>query len=33
MGSLRPEMHINVEEKAPWFTISDGLPQHKGKAF
>ena len=24
---LRPEMHILVEGKAPWFTISDGLPQ------
>jgi hypothetical protein len=24
---LRPDMHIFVEAKAPWFTISDGLPQ------
>jgi hypothetical protein len=24
---LRPEMHIFVEGKAPWFTISDELPQ------
>jgi hypothetical protein len=23
-------MHIHVEGKAPWFTISDGLPQHQG---
>ena len=24
---LRPDMHIYVEGKAPWFTISDELPQ------
>jgi hypothetical protein len=24
---LRPDMHIYVECKAPWFSISDGLPQ------
>jgi hypothetical protein len=24
---LRPDTHIHVEGKAPWFTISDGLPQ------
>jgi hypothetical protein len=29
---LLPEMHIHVEGKAPWFTISDGLPQHRGKS-
>ena len=29
---LRPEMHIHVKHKAPWFTISDGLPQHNGNA-
>lgn len=27
---LRPEMHIHVDGKAPWFTICDGLPQHRG---
>jgi hypothetical protein len=24
---LRPELHIHVDSKAPWYTISDGLPQ------
>jgi hypothetical protein len=24
---LRPERHILVEAKSPWFTITDGLPQ------
>jgi hypothetical protein len=24
---LRPDKHIYVEVKAPWFTISDSLPQ------
>jgi hypothetical protein len=24
---LRPDKHIYVEDKAPWFTISDRLPQ------
>jgi hypothetical protein len=28
--ALQPEMHIHVGAKAPWFTISDGLPQHTG---
>lgn len=28
--AVRPEMHIHVDAKAPWFTISDGLPQHPG---
>ena len=26
--TLRPTAHIFVGSKAPWFTISDGLPQH-----
>jgi hypothetical protein len=25
---LRPEMHIHIGGKAPWFAISDGLPRH-----
>lgn len=25
----RPEMHIHVGNKAPWFTITDSLPQHR----
>jgi hypothetical protein len=24
---LRPERHIFVEARAPWFAIADGLPQ------
>jgi hypothetical protein len=24
---LRPDKHIYVEAKAPWFSISDALPQ------
>ena len=24
---LRPERHILIETKSPWFTITDGLPQ------
>jgi hypothetical protein len=24
---IRPEMHVYVASKAPWFTISDDLPQ------
>jgi hypothetical protein len=36
MGSLvdaptiRPTRHIFVGSKAPWFTITDGLPQYEG---
>lgn len=26
--SIRPSEHIFVGSKAPWFTITDGLPQH-----
>jgi len=26
--SIRPSRHIFVGSKAPWFTITDGLPQH-----
>jgi hypothetical protein len=25
---VRPSRHIFVESKAPWFEITDGLPQH-----
>jgi hypothetical protein len=38
MGSLagnptvRPSKHIFVGSKAPWFTITDDLPQHEGHA-
>ena len=24
-----PVMHINLESKAPWYAINDGLPQHR----
>jgi hypothetical protein len=24
---VRPEMHVHVESKAPWFTITDDLPR------
>lgn len=27
--SLRPTAHIYVGSKAPWFTITDDLPQHE----
>lgn len=27
--SIRPGAHIFVGSKAPWFTITDGLPQHE----
>ncbi|GLQ92265.1 GFA family protein [Dyella acidisoli] len=27
--SIRPTAHIFVGSKAPWFTITDGLPQHQ----
>ena len=28
--SIRPTAHIFVGSKAPWFTITDDLPQHDG---
>jgi hypothetical protein len=28
--SIRPSAHIFVGSKAPWFTITDGLPQYDG---
>lgn len=28
--SIRPQAHIFVASKAPWFTITDDLPQHQG---
>jgi hypothetical protein len=27
--SMRPTAHIHVGSKAPWFTITDNLPQHE----
>jgi hypothetical protein len=27
--TLRPTAHIHVGSKAPWFTITDDLPQHQ----
>jgi hypothetical protein len=30
--SIRPTHHIFVGSKAPWFTITDGLPQYEGHA-
>jgi hypothetical protein len=30
--SIRPTMHIFVGSKAPWYTITDDLPQHAGHA-
>jgi hypothetical protein len=27
--SIRPSAHIFVGSKAPWFTITDGLPQYR----
>jgi hypothetical protein len=27
--TLRPTAHIHVGSKAPWFTITDDLPQHE----
>ena len=27
-SDLRPAAHIFAGSKAPWFTISDGLPQY-----
>jgi hypothetical protein len=28
--AIRPSVHIFVGSKAPWFTITDDLPQHEG---
>ena len=28
--TIRPSQHIFVGSKAPWFTITDGLPQYEG---
>jgi hypothetical protein len=28
--TIRPDKHIFVGSKAPWFTITDGLPQYDG---
>ncbi|CAN5912142.1 GFA family protein [soil metagenome] len=28
--TIRPSGHIFVGSKAPWFTITDDLPQHRG---
>ena len=30
--SIRPSRHIFVASKAPWFEITDGLPQYAGHA-
>jgi len=30
--SIRPSAHIFVGSKAPWFTITDDLPQYEGHA-
>jgi hypothetical protein len=30
--TIRPTKHIFVGSKAPWFTITDGLPQYEGHA-
>jgi hypothetical protein len=30
--TIRPDRHIFVGSKAPWFTIADGLPQYEGHA-
>jgi hypothetical protein len=27
--TIRPTAHIFVDSKAPWYTITDGLPQHR----
>jgi hypothetical protein len=29
---VRPERHVFVGSKAPWFEITDALPQHEGFA-
>jgi hypothetical protein len=31
--SIRPNEHIFVASKAPWFTIADDLPQYAGHVF
>ena len=28
---VRPRMHVHVASKAPWFEITDDLPQHAGE--
>ena len=30
--AIRPDKHIFVGSKAPWFTIADNLPQYEGHA-
>jgi hypothetical protein len=30
--TIRPDRHIFVGSKAPWFTITDDLPQYEGHA-
>jgi hypothetical protein len=30
--TMRPSRHIFVGFKAPWFTITDDLPQYEGRA-
>jgi hypothetical protein len=30
--SIRPNMHIFVGSKAPWYTITDDLPQYREHA-
>ena len=30
--TIRPTHHIFVGSKAPWYTITDGLPQYEGHA-
>lgn len=30
--TIRPTMHIFVGSKAPWYEITDDLPQHEGHA-
>jgi hypothetical protein len=29
---VRPELHMFVADKAPWYEIADALPQHPGDA-
>jgi hypothetical protein len=29
---IRPKVHMHVASKAPWFTITDDLPQIPGEA-
>ena len=28
---IKPEMHVFVGTKAPWYDITDSLPQHEGR--